>query len=165
MSLPTTRDARALPVDLVAPGTGVSFGPFSFDPLKLLLGFSIRELVTPLLRATPTSREVNGQRHDVFPLGLPEGEGLAVPVKSLGGEIGFRNMQGVLVVTLPATLANEVTKRLMPSIQQRTVIGPRFLNHEDGSSTAEYAVKWVPGTRFGIPLSGLGEIAFEAARR
>lgn len=163
MSLPTPHDARALRVDLLLPASQMQFGPFSMDPFKMLLGFSIADLVASLMRAPQAKRLVGDKLHDVYPLGIPEGEGLSVPIRSLGGEIGFRNLQGVLVVTVPAPLVNEVSKRLQPSIQRGDVLGPRFPPITDGNSVGEYAVKWKAGVRVAIPIPSLGELAFEAA--
>lgn len=167
MSLPSPHDPGALRVDLVVPAPRVSFGPFSIDPLRLLLGVSVGDIVEPLLRAAPRQRPAPaGGALDVFPLGIPRGEGLTIPLPAMQGELGFRNMAGVLILVVPPVLLNSVAERLREMIERREAIGPRTCDAfgQPGVRVHEFAIRLRPGMRVALALpGGAGEVAMEAA--
>lgn len=163
MNLALRNDPRALRVNLTVPTTTMRIGPIAIDGLKALLGVDLGEVLAPLMigprhpRALPSGAVV-----DVFPLALPEGEGLTIPIRMFG-EVGFRNQQGFLVLILPVGLAELVRAELATELSNRTAAGPRIVHGEAGGIIAEFAVLLTPGMRKAIPLGGVGELGLEAA--
>ena len=156
-------DPGALRVNLTVPTTTVRVGPLAFDGLKAFLGADLTELLGPLMvgarhaRATPS-----GAMIDVYPLALPEGEGLSVPIR-LMGEVGFRNLRGLLVLIVPPAVAEVVRAQLADELAEGSAAGPRFRESDGGSIVAEFAVWLRPGMRKAVPLGGWGELGVEAA--
>lgn len=156
-------DPRALRVNLTVPSTTVRLGPVAFDGLKALLGVDIGDVLAPLMVGVRHQRPLpTGGTLDVFPLAIPEGEGLTIPIK-LFGEVGFRNLAGFLVLILPPAVAELVAQQLAGEIAQKLAAGPRFIQGSAGGIVAEFAVRLVPGMRKSIPLGTVGEIGLEAA--
>jgi hypothetical protein len=84
-------DPAAMRVNLTVPTTAVRVGPFAFDGLKALLGVDLADLLSSLMIGPKFLRPVLGGVVDVYPLAIPDGEGLTIPIK-LFGEIGFYNL-------------------------------------------------------------------------
>lgn len=163
MNVALRDDPLALRVNLTVPTTTVRFGPLAIDGLKTLLGVDLDEVLSPLLIGPRHQRAApGGGLVDVFPLALPEGEGLSIPIR-LFGEVGFRNEHGFLVLILPAGLAEVVRAELAAEIANKMAAGPRIVHGGAGGIVAEFAVRLVPGMRKAIPLGGAGEIGLEAA--
>lgn len=163
MNVALRNDPHALRVNLTVPTTTVRFGPLAFDGLKALLGADLGELLSPMLIGIKQQRTLpGGGVVDVFPLAIPEGEGLSIPIRMLG-EIGFRNMAGFLVLILPPAVADVVREQLAKEIAAKMAAGPRFVQGSGGGIVAEFAVRLAPGMRKAIPLGGAGEIGLEAA--
>ncbi|MFZ5480651.1 MAG: hypothetical protein ACOZNI_28065 [Myxococcota bacterium] len=161
---PLLRDLPdALRVNLTVPSTTVRLGPIAFDALKTMLGVDLGEVLAPLMVAARHQRPLpGGGVLDVFPLAIPEGEGLTVPIRMFG-ELGFKNMHGFLLLILPAALAEVVQAQLAQEIVDKLAAGPRFNYGTNGGYVCEFAVRLVPGMRKAIPLANLGEIGVEAA--
>lgn len=155
------RDPAALRVNLTVPTTAVRLGPFAFDGLKALLGVDLAELLSPLMVAPKVQRPVPGGVVDVFPLAIPEGEGLTIPVKLLGG-FGFYNLRGFLVLVVPPAAVDLVRQQLAAEIAKGEAAGPRLNSIGGGTSVTEFAVRLRPGMRKAIPLGTWGEIGVEA---
>lgn len=156
-------DPRALRVNLTVPTTTVRLGPLAFDGLKALLGVDLGEVLAPLQVAARHQRPLPaGGMVDVFPLAIPEGEGMTIPLK-LFGEVGFRNLGGFLVLILPPAVAELVAQQLAQELAQKMAAGPRFIQGSSGGIVAEFAVRLAPGMRKCIPLGTMGEIGLEAA--
>lgn len=147
--------SEAITIDLVAPTPTMSFGPFSIDPIRLLTGASLADILGPLMRGPVTRRG----SQDVYPLALPEGEGLTVPIKGFGA-LGFRNLRGVFIVIVPAVLAGPLGVELAAAIKRGDAAGPRFDPASQGQ-TAEFAIRMKKGMRFGIKVGGF-EVGVEA---
>lgn len=163
MNAALRNDPRALRVNLTVPTTTVRLGPLAFDGLKALLGVDLDGVLSPLMIAHRHQRPIpSGGMVDVFPLAIPEGEGMSIPIK-LFGEVGFRNVQGFLVLVLPPAVAEVVQAQLAPEIAAKMAAGPRFIQGSAGGIVAEFAVRLVPGMRKAIPLGTAGEIGLEAA--
>jgi hypothetical protein len=157
------KDRLALRVNLTVPTTTVRVGPFAFDGLKALVGADLGEILAPLMVSARHQRAgAGGAILDVYPLAIPEGEGLSIPIRMLG-EVGFRNLQGFLVLILPPAVAEVVREQFASEIAAKVAAGPRFTNGAGGAIVAEFAVRLVPGMRKAIPLGGVGEIGLEAA--
>lgn len=161
---PQLRDRRdALRVNLTVPSTTVRVGPVAFDALKAVLGVDLGEVLSPLMCAARHQRPLpGGGVLDVFPLAIPEGEGLTVPIRMFG-ELGFRNMNGFLLLILPAALAEVVQAELAQELVDEVAAGPRFNHGANGGYVCEFAVRLIPGMRKAIPLGTVGEIGLEAA--
>lgn len=156
-------DPTAIRVNLSVPTTSVRLGPFVIDGLQALVGIPLSEILSPLMRERSFQRTVEtGAVVDVFPLAIPDGEGLSIPVK-LVGEVGFRNLRGLLVVIVPPAVAEIVRERLADEIAGRHAAGPRFVTGAGGGIVAEFAVRLRPGMRKAIPVGTLGEFGVEAA--
>lgn len=83
-------------------GHGLRIG--FFDPVKQFLGTSLDELLASLLRSPPTDRTgADGRRARVYPLALPDGDGVALPLAEFG-ELGFRADGDRLVLSVPPRL-------------------------------------------------------------
>ncbi len=163
MNLALRNDPRALRLNLTVPTTTVRLGPIAFDGLKALLGVDLGDVLSPLMIGERHQRAgPNGTPVDVFPLAIPEGEGLSIPIK-LFGEVGFRNLSGYLVLVLPPAVAEVVREQLAPEIAAKMAAGPRFVPGGAGGIVAEFALRLVPGARKAIPLGSVGEIGVEAA--
>ena len=146
-------------IDLTLPVTRVGIGIFSFDPVEQFIGAPVLHFLEPLLRAATYKRpSAAGPAVEVFPLRLPEGEGLCVPL-SQWGELGFANKRGLLVLTVPSQAAGWVQQRFAGAI----VEGPREGMSSDGTArVAHFAIRLRPGMKAGIPLGILGEVGVEA---
>lgn len=102
----------ALRIDIVLPDTRVGFGPLKVDVLEQITGVSIAAHLRPLLRAPAFGRvSAGGGPVMVYPVGIPEGEGLSVPIPVVG-DVGFRNYRGYLVLIVPGGLTAEVERAL-----------------------------------------------------
>ncbi len=156
------KDPTALRVNLTAPTTAVRIGPFSFDGLKALLGVDLAEVLSPMMIGPKVQRPVPGGVIDVFPLAIPDGEGLSIPVKLLGG-VGFYNMRGVLVLQVPPAAVDLVRAQLAAEIAVGEAAGPRMNDNGAGGTVTEFAVRLRPGMRKAIPLGSFGELGVEAA--
>jgi hypothetical protein len=151
-----------LRINLCVPTTAVRIGPLRFDGLQALLGLPLREVLAPLLAGEVYQRDTPTGVIDVYPLALPSGEGLTLPVRLLG-EVGFRNEQGLLVLIVPVALAEVVRQQLADEISSRHAAGPRMARGADGAPVAEFGVRLRSGARKVIPIGGFGEIGVEAA--
>lgn len=150
-------EAGAMRVNLTVPTTAVRLGPFSFDGLKAFLGVDLAEILAPMMVAPRYTRD----GLDVYPLAIPDGEGLTIPVK-LMGEIGFYNLRAMLVLVVPPAVAEVVRAQLAAEIAAGTAAGPRFNEGGSGGIVAEFAVKLRPGMRKAVPLGSWGEVGVEA---
>ena len=146
-------------IDLTLPVTRVGFGPFAFDAVEQFIGAPVLHFLEPLLRAATYKRpSAAGTAVEVYPLRLPEGEGLSVPL-SQWGELGFANRRGLLVLTVPSQAAGWVQQRFAGAI----VEGPREGMSSDGTArVAHFAIRLQAGMKAGIPLGMLGEVGVEA---
>lgn len=162
MNAGLAKDPTALRVNLTAPTTAVRIGPFSFDGLKALLGVDLAEVLSSMMIAPKFQRPVLGGVIDVFPLAIPDGEGLTIPVKFLGG-VGFYNLAGVLVLQVPPAAVDLVKAQLAAEIAAGEAAGPRLNHNGAGGTVTEFAVRLRRGMRKAIPLGSLGEIGVEAA--
>ena len=152
-------DPAAMRVNLTVPSTAVRLGPFAFDGLKALLGVDLADVLSSLMIGPKVQRPVLGGFVDVYPLAIPDGEGLTIPIK-LFGEFGFYNLRSVLVV--PVAAIDVVTAQLAAEIAVQDAAGPRLRPGSSGGTVAEYAVRLKPGMRKAVPLGGFGELGVEA---
>lgn len=162
MNAALARDPAALRVNLTVPTTAVRLGPFAFDGIKALLGVDLVDLLSPLMVGPKGQRLVLGGVVDVYPLAIPDGEGIAVPVK-LMGELGFYNLRGALVLVVPPAVADLVKAQLTAELASGEALGPRWSTGLAGGSVAEFAIRMRPGMRKAVPLGTLGELGVEAA--
>ncbi|MFN7132386.1 MAG: hypothetical protein ACK4N5_09890 [Myxococcales bacterium] len=156
------KDPTALRVNLTAPTTAVRVGPFSFDGLKALLGVDLVEVLSPLMIGPKFQRPIVGGVVDVFPLAIPDGEGLTIPVKIVGG-VGFRNLCGVLILQVPPAAVDLVRAQLVAELAAGEALGPRHADNGAGGTVTEFAVRLRTGMRKAIPLGTFGELGVEAA--
>ncbi len=154
---------EALLVNLTLPTTTIRLGPLAFDGVQALLGAKLDDVLAPLMRAARFQRPMpGGGVLDVFPLAIPDGEGMSIPVR-LFGSIGFRNWQGMLVLIVPPAIAEMVLAQLTAEIASGQAAGPRFGKDGSGGIVAEFAVRLRPGMRKRVPLGTFGEFGVEAA--
>jgi hypothetical protein len=96
-----TQDSLYLNIDLTLPVTRVGMSIISFDLVEQLIRAPVSHFLKPLLRAPRFRRPSQaGPAVDVYPLRIPEGEGLGEPLGQWG-ELGFANKRGLLVLTVP----------------------------------------------------------------
>lgn len=156
------RDGAIL-VNLTLPTTTIRLGPLAFDGLQAFLGAKLDDVLAPLMRTGRFQRSATaGSVVDVYPLAIPEGEGLSIPVR-LFGSIGFRNWNGMLVLIVPPAVAEMVLAQLAAEIAAGQAVGPRFGKDASGGIIAEFAVRLRPGMRKCVPLGSFGEVGVEAA--
>jgi hypothetical protein len=98
---------------------------------------------------------------DVYPLAIPDGEGLTIPIK-LFGEFGFYNLHSAFVLVVPIAAMDVVTPQLAAEIAAGDAAGPRVRVGSSGGHVAEYAVRLKPGMRKAVPLGSFGELGVEA---
>lgn len=154
-------DPAALRVNLTAPTTAVRLGPFAFDGLKALVGMDLADALAPLMIGPKYQRPGAAGVVDVYPLAIPDGEGLSIPVK-LVGEVGFQNLRGALLLIVPPALVDVVGAQLAAELTTGEALGPRFNRGAAGGTVAEFAVRLRPGMRKAVPLGKFGEIGVEA---
>jgi hypothetical protein len=151
--------SRAIRVNLAMPVNRVGFGIFSFDPVEQMIGAPLAELLESLMTGPVYRRpSAAGPAVDIYPLALPEGEGASIPLAQFG-ELGFRNEDGLLVLTVPWGMSAWLRQKLGEAV----VRGPESGLSLDG--TARVAQAWVrlrPGMRASFPLGALGEVGVEA---
>ena len=150
---------RDLRFRLTLPVTRVGFGVFSVDPLAKLIGAPVRSILEPLL-VGEVRRDVGrtGNLVEHYPVAIPDGEGLAVPLGSFGA-FGFRSESGTLVLTVPSPLVAWLSPRLDADL----VGGPVHRPSEGGGvPVADLWVRLRPGLRLTLPLGALGEMGVEA---
>ncbi len=162
MNAALARDPDAMRVNLTVPTTAVRLGPFAFDGLKALVGMDLGDVLASLMIAPKFQRPVLGGVVDVYPLAIPDGEGLSVPIKLLG-EIGFYNLRSLLVLVVPVAAMDVVKAQLAAEIAAGDAAGPRLRPGTGGGTVAEFAVRLKPGMRKAVPLGTWGEIGVEAA--
>ncbi len=150
---------ESIHIDLALPVTRIGGSFFGFDPVEQFLGAPVSHFLEPLLRAPRYRRPSQaGPAVDVYPLRLPEGEGLSVPL-SQWGELGFANKHQLLVLTVPWQVHGWVQQRFAGAI----VEGPRKGMSADGQAyVAHFAIRLQAGMKAGIPLGALGEVGIEA---
>jgi len=148
---------RSIRVLLTVPVTRFGVGPFSIDPVEQLIGCPLADILEPL-RVGPIERRpsASGTAVEVHPLALPEGEGLAIPLGQFG-EVGLRNLGGLLELTVPATWGERLARRLGAAL----VTGPTRV--EGTATLAVCLVRLRPGMRSALPLGALGELGVAAA--
>ncbi len=127
-------------------------------PLAKLIGAPVADILEPLV-VGEVRREVgrNGNLVERFPLAIPNGEGLAVPLGSLGS-FGARNGHGALVLTVPSPLAPWLSPRLGPDLVNGPVHRP---SDGGGVPVADLWVRLRAGARFTLPLGSLGELGVD----
>ena len=161
MNAALARDPDAMRVNLTVPTTAVRLGPFAFDGLKALVGMDLGDVLASLMIAPKFQRPVLGGVVDVYPLAIPDGEGLSVPIRLLG-EIGFYNLRSLLVLVVPVAAMDVVKAQLAAEIAAGEAAGPRLRPGTGGGTVAEFAVRLKPGMRKAVPLGTWGEIGVEA---
>ena len=152
--------SQDLNIDLTLPVTRIGVGILSFDPVEQAIGAPVAHVLEPLMRAPALRRpSAAGPAVNVYPLRLPDGEGLSVPLGQWG-DLGFANKRGLLVLTVPLQAAGWVRQRFGDAV----VEGPREALSSDGTArVAHFAIRLRAGMRAGIPLGMLGEVGVEAA--
>ena len=157
---PALRPEQGQPIrfDLVLPSTKLGFGPFAVDALAHVIGAPVADLLAPLMTGPVTRRPSQaGPAVDVYPLQLPDGEGLTLPL-GRWGELGFFADRGDLRLTVPLPAAAWLQRHLAHAI----VRGPEHRPSVDGSSrVALFWLRLQPGMRAAFPLGVLGEVGIE----
>ena len=157
------RQPGALCFNLSLPSTRVRLGPIAIDGVEALLGVSLVHVLDPLMPAPRFTRPTEaGGEVEVYPLAIPDGEGVSVPIKH-AGEVGLRNHRGYLILILPAGLAEVMRDQLAEEIRNKRAAGPRAARGTDGSLVVEFAIALRPGMKKTIPLGSFGELGVEAA--
>ena len=153
--------SQTVNVNLLVPAVSVKLGFFEIDPIKHVLGVSLEEALSSLLLG-PVERMPSPSGRglvDVYRLGLPEGEGISIPLGNMG-ELGFWNENGVLELTVPYQFGQSVMDRL-----REHVVGPaQTVRGSDGVTwCARVAVRLRPGAASSLQIGRLGEIGLVAA--
>ncbi len=149
----------AIRVNVTLPVTRVGFGPFSFDPVEQMIGAPVADILESLMTGPVTRRpSATGPAVEVYPLALPRGEGASIPLGQWG-EVGFRNEDGLLVLTVPMQARRWVQERLAEAIAFGPVPG---LSSDGRARVVDYGLALHPGMAACMPLGALGEIGIEA---
>jgi len=151
---------RAIRFNLVLPAAKLGFGPIRFDPIEQMIGAPVADILESLMTGPITQRPSQaGPAVDVYPLALPDGEGLTLPL-GRWGELGFRNERQLLILTVPLPAATWIQTKLASAV----VRGPDHLLSQDRTSrVARFWLRLQPGMSAAFPLGVLGEIGLEAA--
>jgi hypothetical protein len=150
---------NAIRFNLVLPAAKMGFGPFSFDPIEQAIGAPVAEILASLMTGPLNQRPSRaGPAMDVYPLAIPDGEGLTFPLGPWG-ELGFRNEEGLLVLTAPMPTEGWIQRKLSDSL----VRGPEQLLSRDGSSrVSRFWLELHSGMNVVLPLGVVGEIRIES---
>ena len=154
--------ANAIHLRLVLPAARLGFGVFSIDPLAEVIGAPVADILESLMTGPVAQRPSHaGPAVDVYPLAIPDGEGLTLPL-GRWGELGFFNERSVLVLTVPLPAANWVQRRLTRAI----IGGPEQLLSQDGTArVARFWLQLQAGMSAAFPLGMLGEVGLEAGEQ
>ena len=148
-------------VNLLVPAVTLKLGFFELDPIKQALGVSLEELLSTLMLG-PVERMPSPSGRglvDVYRLGLPEGEGISIPLGNLG-ELGFWNEKGVLELTVPYQLGQSV----MDHLSEHVVAPSQTVRDSDGVAwCARISVRLRPGAATSLQVGALGEVGLVAA--
>lgn len=140
-----------LRLDLYLPAEGLAMklGPFSFDPLRAVLGFSVADLVA-VWRTAPAERVQgpDGHVYELHALTLPDRAQAVREVAILDGSLGFGSEDGLLALIVPNRLVFDA----------RNVLGSRvrLVRQHDAKSACLLADP--SGEAIPIPLVGVGSI-------
>lgn len=162
MNAALRNDPDALRVNLTVPTTMVRLGPIQFDGLKALLGVELADVLSSMMIGPKFQRDLGGVVVDVYPLAIPDGEGLSIPVR-FAGEVGFYNDRSILVLRVPAAVIDAVAGQLAVELASGDARGPRLRTASDGGSVGEFGLRLRPGMRKAVPLGRFGELGLEAA--
>ncbi len=149
---------RSIRFRLVLPVTRLGVGVFSFDPIEHLVGAPVADLLEPLMTG-PVERRPSaaGPAVDVYPLALPEGEGMAIPLGQFG-ELGFANRDGLLELTVPLRAEGWLTAKFGAAL----VRGPEPGLSLDGvARVSRVWIRVTPAMRASVPLGTFGEAGGE----
>lgn len=114
---------------LRVPDPGVNLGGLvRLDPLALL-GLNLDELLGPHCVGR-AQRQAGDERWLEYEMRIPHGEGNAVQVPVLGGELGFGSQQGFLVLRVPMRLAYDVSEQLRGRV--RVISGQAMVPTDNG---------------------------------
>jgi len=157
--LPAAQPSNALHFNLIVPNSKLGFGPFAVDPVERAIGAPLADILESLMAGPVTQRPSRtGPAVDVYPLMIPDGEGLTLPL-GRWGELGFRAENERLVLTVPIAAVPWVSKKLGYAIER----GPEHLLSQDRTArVARYWVRLRPGMNVSFPLGMVGEIGLEA---
>ncbi len=149
----------AIRFNLVLPAAKLGFGPFSIDPIAEVVGAPVADILESLMTGPVSQRPSGaGPAVDVYPLALPDGEGLTMPL-GRWGELGLFNHEGLLVLTVPLPAATWIQRRLARAV----VRGPEHLLSQDGTArVAQFWLRLQPEMSAAFPLGMLGEVGLEA---
>ncbi len=161
MNAALARDPDALRVNLTAPTTTVRLGPFEFDGLKALIGMDLADALAPMMIGPRVQRTGPNGVVDVYPLAIPDGEGLSIPVK-FAGEVGFYNRRSVLILVIPPALVEVIAAQLAAELASGEA-DARLWTGATGVKVTEFALRLRPGMRKAVPLGRFGELGLEAA--
>jgi hypothetical protein len=150
---------RSIHFGLTLPVTRFGVGPFSFDPVEQAIGAPVAELLDSMMTGPVRRRpSAAGPAIDVYPLALPEGEGVSVPLGPFG-ELGFKNDGGLLELTVPRRAEAWILGRVPSAIAR----GPEHGQSLDGTARiSRFWLQLTPGMRAAMPLASFGEIGIEA---
>ena len=162
MNAALLHDPDALRVNLTAPTTTVRLGPFAFDGLKALIGMDFADALAPMMIGPRFQRESGAGVVDVYPLAIPDGEGLSIPIRLLG-EVGFYNDRSILILRVPPAAVDVVAAQRAAELAAGEARGPRLRETGSGVRVTEFALRLRPGMRKAVPLGKFGEIGVEAA--
>lgn len=127
--------------------------------MEPLIGAKLADLLEPLMVGPVTRRPSEaGAAIEVYPLALPDGEWPSIPLGQWG-EVGFANRDGLLVLTVPWSMAGWLRQRLGDVIVRGREVG---LSMDGSARVAEAWVRLRPGRRASVPLGALGECGVEA---
>ncbi len=115
-------DGGAIRVRVTLPAPSIQLGGLSIDPFAMIGAAGLDDIVASLLFA-PIETVVFPSPAKVYPLALPSGEGITVPIERIGGELGFWNHDGILVVTVPAILFAAMRTSMADVIMDAKQIG------------------------------------------
>ena len=121
---------------------------FAVDPLEQVIGAPVADMLESLMIGPVTQRPFQaGPAVDVYPLALPDGEGLTLPL-GRWGELGFRNERSMLVLTVPLPAVTWVQRRLATAV----VRGPDHLLSQDGTArVARFWLRFAAGDERCVP--------------
>lgn len=120
-------------------------------PTRLFVGVTLDTVLSPFLRG-PLEQRDGEFPADVYPIELPEGAGIAIPLP-LVGDLEIYEQEGRIVIGCSALIAPAIQLRLGDYVTDKK---------QEGTRTWLYVRSLLPGESKTLDIAGMGALGIEA---